>query len=86
MIASQLHTKKDFNILIKTKEPACLKPDYPVHFYCLLFTYKLPTRANEVRSAFCSKAQVAKQKLTHRMSHQRGESGRLSVEKNNTTT
>lgn len=81
MIASQPHTST-FSLRLKS----LLEPDYPVHFYCLLFTYKLPKRANEVRSAFCSKAQVAKQKLTHRMSHQRGESGRLSVEKNNTTT
>lgn len=47
-----------------------MKPDYLVHFYCLLFTYKLEAGLNKVRSGLCSKSQVAKQKLTHRISHQ----------------
>ncbi len=68
-----------WNTRQKWKASLWLKPDYPVHFYCLLFTHKL---VNKVRSALCFRPQVAKQKLTHHMSHQRGESGCLSVEKN----
>ncbi len=62
------------------------KPHHPVHFYSLLFTYKLTARVNKVWSALCFKPQVAKQKLTHHMSHQCGESVCLSVEKNHRNT
>lgn len=59
-----------------------MKLCYSAHFYSLLFTYKPRARVNEVRSAFYFKPQVAKQNLTHHMSHRHGESWCLSVEKN----